>query len=200
MLDVVSAPVDARAVVLVEGRSDAAAVTTLAERHGRDLADEGVVVIPMGGATNFGHYLEVLGPHGRHVTVTGLCDADQVLHLRRALGRAGFGSNLSASDIEALGFHVCEADLEDELIRSLGPARVEQVISEQGELRALRTFQQQPAQRGRTIDAQLRRFMGTHSGRKLRYGRLLVAALDLDRVPRPLMLVLSDGHPAPTPR
>ena len=191
MLDVVSATVDAHAVVLVEGRSDAAAVMTLAERHGRDLRDEGVVVMPMGGATNFGHYLEAFGPHGRNVTVTGLCDADQVLHLGRALEVAGYGSNLSQSDIDALGFHVCDADLEDELIRSLGPARVEEVIAEQGELRALRTFQQQPAQRGRAIDAQLRRFMGTHSGRKLRYGRLLVAALDVDRVPRPLALLLA---------
>ena len=191
MLDVLSASVDARAVVLVEGRSDAAAVTTLAERLGRDLTDEGVAVLPMGGATNFGHYLEAFGPHGRNVTVTGLCDVDQVGHLGRALEVAGFGSNLSRSEVEALGFHVCEADLEDELIRSLGPARVEQVIAEQGELRALRTFRQQPAQRSRTVDAQLRRFMGTHSGRKLRYGRLLVAALDLGRVPRPLALLLA---------
>ena len=89
------------------------------------------------------------------------------------------------------GFYVCDADLEDELIRALGPSCVEDVIAEQGELRAFRTFQQQPAQRGRAIDAQLRRFMGTHSGRKLKYGRLLVAALDLGRVPRPLALVLA---------
>jgi hypothetical protein len=32
--------------------------------------------------------------------------------------------------------------------------------------------------------------MGTRSGRKVRYGRLLVEALDLNRVPRPLDGVL----------
>jgi hypothetical protein len=33
--------------------------------------------------------------------------------------------------------------------------------------------------------------MGTRSGRKIRYGRLLVEALDLDHVPRPLDGVLA---------
>jgi hypothetical protein len=37
----------------------------------------------------------------------------------------------------------------------------------------------------------MRRFIGTRSGRKIRYGRLLVDALDLTRVPRPLQRVLS---------
>jgi hypothetical protein len=37
----------------------------------------------------------------------------------------------------------------------------------------------------------MRRFIGTRSGRKNRYGRLLVDALDLTRVPRPLERVLS---------
>ena len=40
----------ARTVVLVEGVSDQIAVETLAGRHGRDLAAEGVVVLPAGGA------------------------------------------------------------------------------------------------------------------------------------------------------
>ena len=39
---------------------------------------------------------------------------------------------------------------------------------------------------GRTIEAQLRRFIGTRSGRKIAYARLLVDALELTRVPRPL--------------
>jgi len=33
--------------------------------------------------------------------------------------------------------------------------------------------------------------MGTRAGRKIRYGSLLVDALDLDRVPRALALVLA---------
>jgi hypothetical protein len=93
--------------------------------------------------------------------------------------------------MEALGFYVCVSDLEDELIRSLGPASVEQVIDAQGELGSFRTFQKQPAQRGRAIEQQLRRFMGTRSGRKFLYARLLVDALDLARVPQPLDHVLA---------
>jgi hypothetical protein len=91
----------------------------------------------------------------------------------------------------ALGFHVCVADLEDELIRCLGPAAVERVVERQGELGSFRTFQRQPAQRERSLHDQLRRFLGTRSGRKGRYARLLVDALDLSRVPGPLDRLLA---------
>jgi hypothetical protein len=93
--------------------------------------------------------------------------------------------------MEALGFHVCVADLEDELIRALGAARVEQVVAEHGDLRAFRTLQKQPTWQGRTTHEQLRRFMGSGGRRKIRYARLLVEALDLTRVPRPLDGVLA---------
>ena len=69
--------------------------------------------------------------------------------------------------MEALGFYVCDVDLEDELIRALGTAAVEAIVDAQGELGTFRTFQHQPAQRGRPAEAQLRRFMGTASGRKI---------------------------------
>jgi hypothetical protein len=93
--------------------------------------------------------------------------------------------------MEALGFFVCVDDLEDELIRCLGTAVVEHVLDAHGDLRSFRIFQKQPAQHGRTAQQQLRRFMGTRSGRKIHYGRWLVEALDVDRVPRPLDLVLA---------
>jgi hypothetical protein len=93
--------------------------------------------------------------------------------------------------MEALGFYMCVADLEDELIRALGTTCVERVVDSQGELGSFRTLQKQPAQRGRSTDQQLRRFIGTRGGRKIRYARLLVDALDLDRVPRPLDRVLA---------
>jgi len=93
--------------------------------------------------------------------------------------------------MELLGFFVCVVDLEDELIRGLGVEKVEAVVAAQGELGALRTLQKQSAQQGRTPQEQLRRFMGTRSGRKIRYGRLLVDALDLDNVPAPLDRVLA---------
>ncbi len=60
-----------------------------------------------------------------------------------------------------MGFHVCVADLEDELIRALGGDAVERVVAAQGELVALRTFQRQPQWAGRTQEEQLRRFLGT---------------------------------------
>jgi hypothetical protein len=93
--------------------------------------------------------------------------------------------------MEALGFFVCTADLEDELIRALGTDAVERVIEAQGDLRSFRVFQRQPAQQGRSPQRQLRRFMGTRSGRKSQYARLLVGALEPSRVPRPLDRVLA---------
>jgi hypothetical protein len=183
--------VDPQMVVLVEGVSDQAALQALAARRGRDLAAEGIAVVPMGGATNIRHFLELFGPRGLNVGLAGLCDAGEEGDFRRGLERAGLGSNLRRADMEALGFHVCVADLEDELIRCLGAAGVEQVVEAQGELGSFRTFQQQPAWRARPSQEQLRRFIGTHSGRKIRYARLLVDALDLESVPRPLDRVLA---------
>jgi hypothetical protein len=180
-----------RAVILVEGMSDRAALEALAERRGRDLDTQGVSIVHMGGATNIGRFLALLGPHGLNVTLAGLCDADEEGSFRRALGRAGFGPGLSRADMEALGFYVCAADLEDELIRALGAASVEHIIQAQGEIRSFRIFQRQPAQQGQSPEKQLHRFMGTRSGRKSQYARLLVGALDLTRVPRPLDRVLA---------
>jgi len=97
----------------------------------------------------------------------------------------------SLARLAGLGFFVCVADLEYELIRSLGVGQVEQLIEAQGELGPFRTFMRQPAQRHRTREQQLLRFMGTRSGRKIHYGHVLAAALDLTRVPGPLAGVLA---------
>jgi hypothetical protein len=183
--------VSAHTVVLVEGLSDRRALEALAESRGRDLASEGVSIVPIGGAQAVGRFLERYGPRGLGLRLAGLCDAGEEPHFRRALERAGFGSDLSRADMERLGFYVCVADLEDELIRSLGAARVEQLIDADGELEAFRTFQRQPAWRGRATEEQLRRFLGTHSGRKIRAAATLAGALDPRRVPRPLDGVLA---------
>jgi hypothetical protein len=179
------------AVVLVEGRSDQVALEALAQRHGRDLGAEGVAVVAMGGARNIRRFLERFGPRGLDVRLAGLCDAGEEADFRRGLEQAGLGSGLGRADMEALGFYVCDADLEDELIRCVGAAAVEQVVETQGELGSFHTFQRQPAWQGRSRQQQLRRFIGTHSGRKARYARLLVDALDLTSVPRPLDRVLA---------
>jgi hypothetical protein len=180
-----------RAVILVEGMSDQAALETLAERRGRALPAEGISIVRMAGATNVGRFVELLGPRGLGVRLAGLCDAAEEGYFRRALERAGLGSGMSRADREAHGFYVCTADLEDELIRALGTAAVEQIIQAQGEIRSFRIFQKQPAQQRRSPERQLHRFMGTRSGRKSQYARLLAGALDLTRVPRPLDRVLA---------
>jgi hypothetical protein len=180
-----------RAVVLVEGISDQRALEALAARHGRNLAAEGIAIVPIGGAQAIGSFLDLFGPKGFHVRLAGLCDAAEEDHFRRALERAGLGSNLTRADMERLGFFVCVADLEDELIRALGAAAVEQVVDSQGELGSFRTLQKQPAWQGRADEQQLRRFMGSGGSRKIRYARLLVEALDLTQVPRPLERVLA---------
>jgi hypothetical protein len=181
----------AQTVVLVEGLSDQAALVALAERRDRDLGAEGVAVVPIGGAGNAGTYLRRLGPRGDDIRLAGLCDAGEEDGFRRALERAGLGAGLTRAGMESLGFYVCVEDLEDELIRALGADAVERVVEEMGELRSFRTLQRQPAQRERTVEEQLRRFLGTRSGRKIQYGRALVEALDLARVPRPLDGVLA---------
>ena len=180
-----------RAVMLVEGMSDQAALEALAERRGRALDPEGIAIVQMGGATNIDRFLDLFGPRGRDIRLAGLCDAAEEGYFRRALERAGLGSGLSRAGMEALGFYVCTADLEDELIRALGAASVEEIIQAHGDSRSFSIFQRQPAQQERSPERQLRRFMGTRSGRKSQYARLLVGALDLTRVPRPLDGVLA---------
>jgi hypothetical protein len=181
---------DARTVVLVEGISDQLAVEGLAERRGRNLGAEGVSVLPIGGAQAIGRFLDRFGAHGADVRVAGLCDAGEEADFRRGLERAGLGTDLTRAEMERLGFYVCVEDLEDELIRSLGATAVEQVIDARGDLRSFRTMQKQPAWRGRRTEEQLRRWFGSYGG-KIEYSRLLVEALDLTRVPRPLDRLLA---------
>ncbi len=179
---------NARAVVLVEGTSDQRALATLATRRGRGLEAEGVSIVPIGGAHAIASHLERLGPRGLDLKLAGLCDVGEEGAFRRALERAGVGTDLTRDGMEDLGFYVCVNDLEDELVRALGAAAVQRVIEDEGELGPFRTFQKQPAKRRLSLDEQLWRFMWN---RKIRYAPLLVDALDLTRVPRPLDAVLA---------
>jgi hypothetical protein len=176
-------PERARSVVLVEGVSDRAALEALAARYDLDLAAEHVAVVPIGGAHAIGAALERFGPRGLGLKLAGLCDGPEERHFRRALERSGLGSELTREDMERLGFFVCEVNLEDELVRAVGLAAVEEIVEAQGDLRSFRTYQKQPAHRDETMHEQLWGFMWN---RKLRYVTLLVEALDLERVPRPL--------------
>jgi predicted ATP-dependent endonuclease of OLD family len=162
-----------RAIVIVEGDSDRQALETLARRRGRKLEAEGVEIVAIGGAHAIRNYVQKLD--GTVASIVGLVDARQEDVFRR------FGIDV----------YVCDADLEDELIRALGLDRFEQVIEAQGELRSLRSLQKQPAQRNRTRLQQLRRFISSKSGRKALYAKAMVEALDLDEIPKPLDGVLA---------
>ncbi|MFF1876407.1 TOPRIM nucleotidyl transferase/hydrolase domain-containing protein [Leifsonia sp. NPDC058230] len=165
--------------VLVEGDSDRAALQALAESNGRDLGDERVAVLPMGGAMSIRRYVEALGSRGLDLELHGLCDQGEVRFFERAGMRAS-------------AFEICDPDLEGELIRALGLDAAEQVLDEQGDLRLFRTFQRQPAQRERPAEQQLHRFLGTTSGRKEQYGRELALRAAADAVaPAPLRRLLA---------
>ena len=190
-IDVISEGTEPRAVVVVEGESDQVAIEALAVRLGVDLATSGVSVERLGGAHRIGKFLERFGAGADGPRLAGLCDAGEEPVFRRALERAGFGSELTRADLERLGFFVCVADLEEELIRALGAPRVEEIIRANDDLHRFRTLQQMPAWRDRATEEQLHRFLGSGGRRKIRYARFLVEALDLDHVPRPLDRVLA---------
>ncbi|MFI8987061.1 TOPRIM nucleotidyl transferase/hydrolase domain-containing protein [Streptomyces antimycoticus] len=196
-----------RAAVLLEGPSDVAAVGALAASRGRNLAAEGVCVLSMGGAMSVGRFARLLGPSGLGLRLTGLCDEAERGYYARGLERANAAQPSAAQpsaaqpnaaqpnaaqphaahpDPAQQRIFVCAVDLEDELIRALGVTRVEELVRAEGDLRALQTFLRQPAQRGRSSQQQLRRFLGTKKGRKIHYGRVLAEALDPARMPAPL--------------
>ncbi|MEL6984961.1 MAG: TOPRIM nucleotidyl transferase/hydrolase domain-containing protein, partial [Actinomycetota bacterium] len=134
----------AEALILVEGICDQIAIETLAGRYQRNLEAEGITVLPVGGAQAVTPHLREFGPQGEHLELAGLCDADAAETFRRALITAGVGRPATEDDMAELGFHVCQRDLEEELIRAVGPDAVEAVIESQGDLGSFRTFQKQP--------------------------------------------------------
>ena len=159
-------------VIFVEGVTDRIALEAVAAKLGLDLAASGIEIVPIGGAQAVGR---AFAKHDAE-QVVGLCDAGEEGFFRRVLDSATC---------------VCTADLEDELIRALGPARVEQVIAAQGELDSFRNFQNQVAWRGRPVDAQLHRWLRSAHQRNKRYPPLLVEALDPEKMPAPLAGVLA---------
>ena len=171
--------------MLVEGVSDQIALETLASRLGRDLAAEGVAVVPIGGAHAVASHLELFGPQGAGLRLSGMCDAAEEEFFRRGLVRAGLGTPQTRTDMERLGFFVCVEDLEDELIRASGRALIEDLLDAQGDLGSFQTLQKQQAWRQRGFEAQMHRFLGAGARRKSRYAGLLVRALELDRMPQP---------------
>jgi len=157
------------AVVLVEGITDRLALEAVASRIGMDLA--GVEIVPIGGA----QAIRRAAAEYENERVVGLCDAGEERFFRRVLGDKTF---------------ICVKDIEDELIRAAGVERVEAVVAAEGELETFRSFQGQLYWRERPVDAQLRRWL-QNGGRYLRYPPLLVAALQPEELPAPLVGVLT---------
>jgi hypothetical protein len=179
-------------VVLVEGVTDQIALERVASRTGRDLVDSGVVVAPMGGAHAIDTFLRAIDRvAGRDVVVGGLCDRREAPVFRAALERAGRGPVVDDSDLARLGFFVCDADLEGELIRALGVDRVVELMEAHGDLASFRTLQQQSAWVGQPIEDQLHRFLRSRARRMHRYAREMVDAIDMDRLPTPLVAALA---------
>jgi hypothetical protein len=158
-------------LIAVEGVSDRFALELLARRQGRDLAADGIEIVPIGGAHAIRRFVAGLPPG---TIVRGLCDENEAGVFRRVLDEV----------------YVCVPDLEGELIRALGVDGVEAILAATGGLPSFRMFQQQPAQRGRAVEPQLHRWLRSSSTRFHRYLGLVVEALDLERVPQPLEEVL----------
>jgi len=181
----VTAATSSRALLLVEGDSDAEAIRALAHRIGCDLDALHIRVKPAHGVTNFPRLLAEFLRTNPDAKLLGMYDVADEHHVRRALARVSIAIEADAP-LESLGFFACVADLEDELIRALGTQVVEQILEAQGELRSFRRFQTMPQHRAERVHDQLHRFLGTRATRKIRSARHLVEALELDRLPRPL--------------
>jgi hypothetical protein len=113
----------ATTVVLVEGLSDQIVLEVLAEHQGRALRAAGTFIVPTGGVTNFARYLALFGPRGRDVRLAGLYDSPVEDRVRRSLEKAGISPGNERAGLETCGFYGCVTDLEDEMIRALGPGQ-----------------------------------------------------------------------------
>lgn len=110
---------------------------------------------------------------------------------RGRVGACCAASGTTREELVAVGFFACDPDLEGELIRALGIARMEELLAEHGELDRFRRFQNEPEWRERPTDAQLHRFLGTHSGRKALFAPIMIDALDERRIPVTLRALLA---------
>jgi hypothetical protein len=162
-----------RLLIAVEGPSDRTVLELLARRLGRDLATEGIEIVPIGGAQAIRRFVAAL-PAGTRVR--GLCDENEAYLFRRVL-----------DDVQ-----VCVPDLEGELIRALGVERVLEIV----DAGAFAKMRRQPAHRETPIGDALHRWLRSSSLRFHRYLPQLAEAVDLDAIPQPLAAVLGNAdHP-----
>lgn len=175
-----------RTVVLFEGRSDSLAFVALARRRRTDIAR--LDLVDLDGITNLRKRLAVLRAESGAPRILGLYDAAEGDYVAKILVDLGVIADGGAPSDG--GFFGCSRDLEDEVIAAAGPELVLETLAARGELARFQVFQEQPAQRARTLDEQLHRFAGTAAGRKARFSADIIDALPLDRMPRPLVDLL----------
>jgi hypothetical protein len=154
-------------VIAVEGVSDKVVLETISRRLGRDLAAEGIRIQAIGGAHAIRRFVAELGSD---VTVRGLCDENEQHLFRRVLDAV----------------FVCVPDLEGELIRAIGLERVLELVDTE----AFAKMRRQPAHRETPLEKALHRWLRSSSSRFHRYLPVLIDAVELDRVPAPLLGVL----------
>jgi hypothetical protein len=188
-------------LVLVEGDSDAAAVRALAGLIGCDLELSHIQIRSTNGVTNFPRVLAEFVRAHRNAQFCGMYDAADEQHVRRALVSAAVPLAADES-LESFGFFACVSDLEEELIRALGPEAVEHMLETQAELTSFRRFQAMPQHCRTLVHQQLRRFLGTRATRKIRSAPRLVEALNVAELPRPLAHLAAKllDAAAPVPR
>ena len=174
-------------VVLLEGVSDVAAVRAIMRRN--EIGGDHVELRNLQGVTNVGRVLPEIRQLQPDADVVGMCDAAEARFVERALVADGLPVS-DASDLPAYGFFVCEADLEDELIRALGTSRAVEAIQSAGLGGKLEALQIQPAWADRPLAEQLHRFCGVASGRKEQVAGVLAAELSRDELPEPLSMLL----------
>ncbi len=172
-------------VVLLEGRSDVAAVRAVAAAYGLTAGLHRYQLVDMGGVTNIRRHLAHIRSRSEPVRVVGMCDAAEAHVFLRALQVDRDGRQREGGLAE-LGFYVCEADLEDELIRALGAERVLDLLRRLGLQPRFAAFRRQPAWRDRPLHEQLHRFAGVASGRKTLLAGAFAGDLASDEVPAPL--------------
>lgn len=184
--DAVDGTVADGTVVLFEGESDRLAFAALARRLGRRV--DQIALVDLGGITNLRTVLGALraAPSAR---AYGLYDAAEGAYVGRVLQALGVLAE-GETDAETVGFFACTRDLEAEVIRAAGAELVLETLAARGELARFRVFQGQPAQRVRSVEAQLHRFAGTAAGRKARFAADVIEALPVGRMPRPLVALL----------
>ena len=164
--------------VLLEGRSDVAAVRAVATKRGVDLSH--VRLVDADGVTNFARAIDEIDT--ATTELLGLYDRAEARFVVRALGLE------QERDLAERGFFACDADLEEELIRALGPESVLTIIDELGLMPKFNGLRQQPAWHDQPLADQLHRFCGSASGRKEWLAGEL--ATRLEELPPPLALLL----------